>query len=60
MRRWLARLGFSFLVLAFVFGWQGYRLSQQHAEAWRVYGSYALAVVFGSLGLAGVRERHRP
>ena len=59
-RRWLARLGFSFVVMAFVFGWQGWRLSQERAAPWKVYGSYALAVAFASAGLAGLRERHRP
>ncbi len=58
-RRWLARFGFSFVVLAFVFGWQGWRLSQEQAAPWKAYGSYALGVAFGSAGLAGLRERHR-
>ncbi len=58
-RKWLVRLAFSFVVLAFVFGYQGWRLAHEGGETWRVYGSYALAVVFASLGLAGLRERHR-
>ena len=28
MRQWLARLGFSFIVLACVLAWQGYQMSQ--------------------------------
>ena len=59
MRRWLSRFTFSLLALAFVLIWQGYRLAEQHAEGWRVYGCYALAIVCASLGLAGARERHR-
>jgi len=58
-RRWLVRLAFSCVVLAFVFGWQGWRLAREQAPPWKVYGSYALAVVFASAGLAGMRERHR-
>ena len=46
-------------MLACVFAYQGWRLSEEGAERWRVYGSYALTVVLGSLGLAGMRERHR-
>lgn len=59
MRYWLSRLAFSFLVLACVFAWQAYRLHQQQAQPRAVYGSIALVVVFGSLALAGMRERHR-
>jgi hypothetical protein len=59
MRRWLSRFSFSLLAVAFVFIWQGYRLAEQHAEAWRIYGCYALAIICAALGLAGARERHR-
>ena len=59
MRRWLARFGFSFVALAFVFFYQGYTLSGQGAAPWKVYGSYGLGVAFAALGLAALRERHR-
>ena len=61
MRRWLARLAFSFFVVAAVLAWEGYRASKYGG------GSQGRAVVFllaaalaVLLGLAGVRERHRP
>ena len=63
MRIWLARLGFALLVLAFVLAWEGYRASRGQrgaAARGRVAWYYAGAAVLGGLGLAGVRERHRP
>ncbi len=59
MRRWLARLSFSFLIVAFVLAWQGYRLSQTEGRSGRVTASYLGAAVCVGLALAGVRERHR-
>ena len=56
---YLTLLAVSFVVLACVFFWQGYTLSNRGAEAWKVYGAYGLGVAFASLGLAGLRERHR-
>ena len=62
MRRWLARLAFPFLVLAFVLAWEAY-----HAWGGRAPGAgqgrivlltAGAALLFG-LGLRGVRERHR-
>ena len=62
MRKWLARLGFAFLVLAFVLAWEGYRAStgqrgaaSQAKATWYYVGAVALA----GLGFAGIRERHR-
>jgi hypothetical protein len=63
MRRWLARLSFAFLVLAFALAWDGHRaaagLRGPAAQA-RVPLYYGGAIVLVGLGLAGVRERHRP
>jgi hypothetical protein len=63
MRRWLARLGFAFLVLAFVLAWEGYRASTGRAIGAgraRVALYYTGAAVLFVLGIAGIRERHRP
>ena len=63
MKRWLARLGFALLVLAFVLAWEGYRASQgRRGDVGRSRATwyYAGAIVLGGLGVAGVRERHRP
>lgn len=62
MRKWLARLGFALLVLAFVLAWEGYRASTGQrgpAATGRVTWYYVGAAVLGVLGVAGVRERHR-
>jgi len=60
MRYWLARLSFSFLVVAFAMGWTAYRMGQQEPHRTTTIGIYyAAAIVCASLGLAGVRERHR-
>ena len=55
MRTWLARLGFPFLVLAFVLAWEGHKQGESRAGLYYVGAVAALA-----LGLAGIRERHRP
>ena len=59
MRQWLARLGFSLIVLACVLAWEGYQASLRQAEPWRVWASYLGAAACLGVGLAGVRERHR-
>ena len=62
MRTWLARLSFALLVLAFVLAWEGYRVATGRAAGGqgRVVLFYLGAAVLLGLGLAGVRERHRP
>jgi hypothetical protein len=55
MRTWLARLSFSFLIVAFVLAWQGYKTGGSRAPTHYL----GAAAAFG-VGLAGVRERHRP
>ena len=60
-RRWLARLSFSFLVIAFFLAWEGYKRYQAAAgEAdWRTILYFAAAAVSVMVGLTGLRERHR-
>jgi hypothetical protein len=61
VNRWLARFSFTFLVVAGLLAWQGYRELTQSTRpnAWRV-GLYFLAAGIGvGLAVKGVRERHR-
>ena len=57
MRKWLARLSFSFLVLAAVLFWEGRRARERGETA---SGYYVGAALLTGAGLAGLRERHRP
>lgn len=62
-RRWLGRLSFSFLVVAFFLGWQGYKEYMAAGGAiadWRTLLHFIAAVLALLLGFAGLRERHRP
>ncbi|MGE5612288.1 MAG: hypothetical protein ACM359_23775 [Bacillota bacterium] len=62
MRRWLARLSFSFMILALVLVWDAYRALRGYGRilpAWQIYLEFAAAVVSFTLGMAGVRARHR-
>ena len=61
MRRWLARLSFALLVLAFVLAWEAYRAATGRATGGngRVTLLAAGAVLLFGMGMAGVRERHR-
>jgi hypothetical protein len=57
MRYWLARLSFSLLVIAGASGWEAWR--GNHDAGKRTLLAIVAAVATG-LGLAGLRERHRP
>ncbi len=62
MRRWLARLAFSFMVLAAALAWEGHRARRGDrgpGQAWKAYACFAGAALCFGLGLRGVRERHR-
>ena len=62
MRQWLARLGFAFLVIAFVLVWEGYRITSGRNPGYgtgRATLLFAGAGVAFGLGLIGIRERHR-
>lgn len=56
MRKWLARLAFSCLILAAVLAWEGHRAAEQGRSATL---HYAGAIVLLGLGAVGLRERHR-
>jgi hypothetical protein len=60
MRRWLARLSMSFLIVGFVLVWRGYQIGQVEGSTGRVVAAYLGAAACVAAGLAGVRERHRP
>jgi hypothetical protein len=63
MKHWLARLSFSFLILAGVCAWEAYQTNigrRPGAPEWRAALLYAIAAVLFVMFLLGVRERHRP
>jgi hypothetical protein len=60
MRRWLGRLTFSFFIIAAFLAWEAHKLSRAGAEAWRPAIYLIAACLAVVLGLAGLRERHRP
>jgi peptidoglycan/LPS O-acetylase OafA/YrhL len=61
MRKWLARLSFSFLIIAVFLGYQGYMGLQGRLDiSPTLAGVYLVAAAMAmSLFFAGVRERHR-
>jgi hypothetical protein len=62
MQSWLARLSFSFIIIAAVLFYQAYKLSGAGGDTtdpWRLALYYAGAGLSLGLGLAGVRARHR-
>jgi hypothetical protein len=56
MHKWLARLAFSFLILAAVLAWSGRQAARRGDSA---TGYYAAAAALGAAGIIGLRERHR-
>jgi len=56
MHKWLARLAFSFLILAAVLAWTGRHAAKRGDSA---TGYYVLAALLGAAGVIGLRERHR-
>jgi MYXO-CTERM domain-containing protein len=56
MHKWVARLAFSFVVLAAVLAWSG-RQAAQRGDSATLY--YAAAALLGAAGIVGLRERHR-
>lgn len=61
VNRWLARLAFSFLILAGFLVWQAYRelTTLASPNGWRIGLYFVVAGVSVGLGVRGVRERHR-
>jgi hypothetical protein len=59
MNRWLARLSMSFFIIAAVLAWLAFQALQAHLELWRVVMDLFAAAAAISLGVAGMREKHR-
>jgi len=60
-RRWLGRLSFSFFVIAFFLGWDGYKRHTAAGGAGddrRTFLDFVAAAMSLALGFMGVRERH--
>jgi hypothetical protein len=60
-RHWLGRLTFSFLVVAFVLGWVGYKRYAAAGGAvgdWQTLLDFVAAALAAALGIAGLRRRH--
>lgn len=58
-RKWLARLAFSFILIALVLIWEGYRMIKTEPSLPRVIAYFVGAGACLALGSAGMRERHR-
>ena len=62
VNRWLARLSFSFFIIAAILFWEIYKTldgRQREVSEWRI-ALYMIACVFAIvLGALGVRARHR-
>ena len=59
MRRWLARLSFSFIILAAILAWEGYKASKLPGKQSAKFAYFAGAGVCLVLGMMGIKERHR-
>ncbi len=60
-RRWLARLSFSFLIIALFLAYTGYKGGKEHTlSEGRVMFYYVASMLAFALFLMGTRERHRP
>ena len=58
--RWLARFAFSFLVVGFFLGWEGYRrYTAIGAVDWRTLLYLLAAIASLLMGLSGIRQRHQ-
>ena len=63
LRNWLARLGFSFLIVGTLLAWEGYENAQGRrgpVSANRIAAYFVFAGLCWTLGLIGTRLRHRP
>ena len=62
IQRWLARLSFSFFIIAALLFWEVYQISQGSrgsVPAWRI-SLYLLGIVLSvTLGALGIRAKHR-
>jgi len=61
MSRWLARLAFSFLILAGLPFWEGYKEMTRLASPpyWRITLYFLAAGISAGLGVRGIQERHK-
>jgi hypothetical protein len=59
-RLWLARLAMSFIIVAAVLGWDALRPNRIDRDSVKVWIEGIAAALSMGLGLAGIRERHRP
>jgi hypothetical protein len=55
---WFARLAFSFLIVGFVVGYEGYK-AQQRGESARATIMMIGAAAGIAMGISGLRARHR-
>lgn len=63
MRPWLARLSFSFFIIAAFLAWHVYQVVHGHAPPQShaiIFLELVAAVLAFVLGILGIRERHRP
>jgi hypothetical protein len=61
MQSWLARLSFSFLIIAAALVWEIHKIigTGETGQTWRIILYAILAGICAALGAAGVRARHR-
>ena len=59
MERWLARLSMSFFVIAAVLVFEAYKGGQGGLQRWRITLDLVAAAAAVSLGVAGLRAKHR-
>ena len=62
MRKWLARLSFSLIIVAAVLAYEGYHTHHGNRPTrprWAAYVFIGAAALCFGVGLRGVRERHR-
>lgn len=62
MRKWLARLSFSLVIVAAVLAYEGYHThygNRPTRPRWAAYAFVAGAALCFGVGLSGVRDRHR-
>lgn len=62
MRKWLARLSFSLIIVAAVLAYEGRQVMRGERGSrpgWAAYALFAGAAICLGLGFRGVRERHR-
>jgi len=59
MNRWIARFAMSFFIVAAVLTWYAYQSLQQHAPLWQPMIELFAAAAAVTMGVAGIREKHR-